>query len=142
MKKEFCPHCGQGIMRQKQSLSRTLVMILRKTAEAYKPEVHLQKDLTLTKNEYANFQKLKYWGLVRKAEKSGFWLITKIGYDFLAGKIVLPKAQWTFNNTVVGQEGGLISIQDLKLEPWGYKQREEYSQDATVMPGLESQFRF
>jgi hypothetical protein len=35
---------------------------------------HLQGDLRLTHNEYANFQKLRFHALVAKSGKPGWWL--------------------------------------------------------------------
>lgn len=139
--KHFCQNCGQSVMKHKHTLSRSLVLILLKASKSGLTPFHLQNNLNLTKNEYANFQKLKYWDLVsRDDEHSGFWQITVMGNQFLAGNFSPPKSVMTFNNKVINTEGK-VNIVDLRIEPIGYKQREEYVEDAC--PVFESpQFRF
>lgn len=144
MKKEFCQHCGQSIMQHKQSLSRSLVNILFIVANRGLPSFHLQKDVNLNHNQYANFQKLKFWGLVERDEnESGKWKITKDGMAFLFGESMLPRSVWTFNNKVTAaSQDELISIRDLKLEPFRYKKREQYIKDATPVKDLAEQNLF
>lgn len=139
----FCHSCGQSIMKHKHSLSRSLTLILSKAA-AFKGETfHLQKDLNLTKNEYANFQKLQYWHLVGKVkDQSGYWEITSFGRHFLDGTFKPVKSVWTFNNKVISTEG-VVSIFELKLEPMSFKHREEYIDDALpVFDFSNPQIRF
>ena len=138
-KKCFCQSCGQSVMKHKHTLSRSLVIILLKASTRGSSTFHLQKDLNLTKNEYANFQKLRYWDLVTKdPERQGFWSITAMGRQFMAGAYRPAKSVWTFNNRVVGMEG-TVSIFDLNLEPVHYKQREDYIDDALpVFEGAQS----
>ena len=55
------------------------------------------------------FQKLKYFGIIKKCEKSKFWQFTKIGYEFLKGNISLPKKVWVL------PENGIIDESDEKI---------------------------
>jgi hypothetical protein len=69
-------------------LTPGLVSILKKVYAAVKEKdrncIHLQKDLDLDHNEYANAQKLRYFALMVQVEgKSGYWLITAQGGRFL-----------------------------------------------------------
>lgn len=134
MEKQFCPHCGQAISAHKHGLSANMIRIMRKAAYADfvmgGGEFHLQQDLNLTKNEYANFQKLKYWGLVFKGSKSGYWRISSHGKGFLANEIRMPKWVRTFNNRVVEQSDRLISVVDCGFTALRYKRREDYARDA------------
>lgn len=130
--KQFCQHCGQSIMRHKQSLSKSLVAILVKSYESFgSKSFHLQKDLSLTKNQYANFQKLKYWVLVTRDEAhAGHWRITFEGIKFLEGTAKVSRFVWTFNNRVVDCDGPMVYYRDVTGSNSFYKKREEYASDA------------
>ena len=60
---------------------------------------NLQKDLNLTKNQYNNFQKLQYFGLVERYKKG--WEIRQKGIDFIEGKIAISDKAMTFGGEVV-----------------------------------------
>lgn len=111
-KKEFCPHCGQAVMKHRQSLTPKMIETFLRVS-TFPFDFHLQKDLNLTKNEYNNFQKLHYWKIVQQGEKAGYWRITALGHQFLAGE-KLPKVVWTFNNKVVAQGIDLFTLEQLK----------------------------
>ena len=69
-------------------LTPGLVEVLRKLIEAVKKKdqnkVHLQRDLILSHNEYANAQKLRYFALIAQVDRRpGCWLITSRGGAFL-----------------------------------------------------------
>lgn len=125
---EFCPHCGSKITARKESLSRGLMDTLYKFADATtrigKAEIHLQKDTHLTKNQYNNFQKLRYFGLVAKGSEPGKWLLTSRGRDFLLGGVV-SKHVWVQNNRVVRRSDATIKYQGI-YEPYWLK-REDYA---------------
>jgi predicted transcriptional regulator len=77
----------------------------------------VQKDLSLTKNDYNNFQKLRYHGLVAKVKaKAGYWLITKRGGQFLRNEIAIPAGVKTFRNHVEedGHTKETVRITDFK----------------------------
>lgn len=141
-KKEFCPHCGQSIMKHRQALTKGLVGILLKVANYHKTEFHLQKDVSLTKNEYTNFQKLKFWGLVKKSDKiSGAWSITGIGYKFLMNEIDLPYSVYTFNNRVVEQDSEKVFYKDTGVGIV-YSTRPDYVRDMRPMEGVREESLF
>lgn len=88
----------------KHRLTPGLVNIFMKFVEAIKSKginnVHLQDEVHLTKNEYNNFQKLRYFGLVAKGEKTGNWVLTKRGLAFVRSEE--PVSLWvgTFRNLI------------------------------------------
>lgn len=118
-KKEYCPTCGQPIMRHHHSFSQILATMLLITATKYdigKP-FHLQKNLGLTNNQYNNFQKLKYWGLIAKhfvdgKRIGGYWVLTKKAQLLIRGIIKIPKWVATFNNKPVEQSTEEINIKN------------------------------
>ena len=76
-------------------------------------EFHLQRDLDLTHNEYANFQKLHYFALcVRKEGKSGYWLITKWGGAFLRNELAIPYKVETLDNIIQRKSMEMRMIKD------------------------------
>lgn len=116
--REKCPHCGQSIMKHTHIFNKSLATILLKTAKRFSPgePFHLQKDLDLTKNEYANFQKLRYWKFVEKfrfngKRKGGYWRLTDFAVQVL-NKGSIPRSVITFNNTIVEESEEYTSISD------------------------------
>ena len=120
MDKEYCSHCGASITENTHSLSKGLVASLIKFGEAInmkgENDIHLQTEADFTKNEYNNFQKLRYWGLVHHADrensKSGRWLLTKLGGKFLRNEIGVSKKIKTLRNKKTAQWEELIFISD------------------------------
>jgi hypothetical protein len=118
--KSKCEHCGASLQVYNHTLSSGLVSALIKSIqfvqENKKNEFHLQNDLkNLTKNEYNNFQKLRFHGLVAKIEnKAGYWLITRRGGLFLRGEIGIPHNVQTFRNKVVGHSGDITTINQFR----------------------------
>src|SRR5487761_378645 len=91
---KFCDHCGAKLTGRWEHLSPGLIDTLLKFATKVKEKnanmIHLQNDLNLTKNQYNNFQKLRYFGLVAKVKdptkrKSGYWALTRKAGNFLTG---------------------------------------------------------
>jgi len=114
---EYCTCCGASMKSYHHALSSGLVSALIKSIkfvqEDNKNLFHLQNDLTsLTKNEYNNFQKLRFHGLVAKTDKAGYWLITKRGGMFLRGEMAVPKTVQTFRNEVIGHSEETVTIRD------------------------------
>lgn len=116
-----CKYCGHKLEPRKESLSRGLVDTLVKFYEAVwkcgRNDIHLQKDMYLTKNQYNNFSKLRYFGLVAKVKvagqtNSGRWLLTRRGALFLKGE---PVHKWVkvYNNHLVARSAEEITIKDM-----------------------------
>lgn len=122
--KELCPHCGASMKEYVHSLTPGLVKSLVKFGEAIKckgiNDIHLQTEVDLTKNEYNNFQKLRYWGLVHHADKenikSGRWLLTSNGSRFLKGEIKMPKKVKTFRNQKINQWTALVGVDEFDID--------------------------
>lgn len=105
-----CPHCGANMKIWKHALSLGLVLTFRKFGLAIKTkrvnDIDLQKEIELTKNEYNNFQKLRYFGLVHHVKdqdgnrKAGRWLVTRNGWAFLRGDLQIPEYVRTFRNKI------------------------------------------
>lgn len=99
-------------------LVETLVQFRNKVVEKNENKIHLQHDLYLSKNEYNNFQKLRYHALVAKYKEHGehipgYWVITKRGAEFLNGIIQVPVRVATFRNKVVAKSEEMVSAKQI-----------------------------
>ena len=117
---QHCEECGARMKRYWHTLSPGLVGTLRKFGNVVKPNnnmIHLQKHLDLDKNEYNNFQKLQYFGLVAKLVfngelRRGYWEITEDGRKFLKHDISMPKRVETFRDRIVDRSTERVWISD------------------------------
>lgn len=105
--RHICPTCGQQVLKHKHVFRKSLANLVEFTIKKTGPvhPFHLQKELNLTKNQYNNFQKLQYWGLVKKSFANGkriggFWQFTRSAVDLVNGGSV-PAWVKTYNNQPV-----------------------------------------
>lgn len=109
-KPEICNHCGQPIKQAyKEKLTKHKLSMLQ-TAAKHIIETGVNdydmRALMPGYNNYNNFQKLRYHGLVHWVKDSkgnkvrGHWLITRNGWAFLRGDIELPKYVLVKNNAI------------------------------------------
>ena len=139
MENEKCAHCGASMKIYKHSLTIGIVETLKKVALAIKTkgenDIHLQKEVELTNNQYNNFQKLRYFGLVHHVKKdgkvkAGRWLITRNGWEFLKGNMRIRRWTKTFRNQIYEVPAGdnLIEAKFIfefnKLDTREYYQKE------------------
>ena len=93
-------------------LVQILIKLIQAVKQKNKNEVHLQKDVDLTHNEYANAQKLRYFGLIAKTGNPGYWLITERGGKFLRNEIAVSYKVSTQNNHIVAKSEEVRMIKD------------------------------
>jgi hypothetical protein len=138
---ERCSHCGHINTAYVHKLNIPLVRALRQLVDFYENNhkgCNLQKDINLTKNQYNNFQKLQYFGLVNKTAHG--WFPTDLGNNFILGKekcqdisatmesIILPLTHeaWKTNS----RYPKMISVSDIDI--FSYKKREEYKLEKSL----------
>uniref|UniRef100_A0A6H1ZD22 Uncharacterized protein n=1 Tax=viral metagenome TaxID=1070528 RepID=A0A6H1ZD22_9ZZZZ len=100
---EKCQHCGHEIRAYIHKLNQPLVSALRQLVDRHEElrrSINLQKDLTLTKNQYNNFQKLTYFGLI--GHTTNGWYPTQHGIDFVYGRQSAWNRVATFRGKTVG----------------------------------------
>lgn len=100
---EKCGHCGNEIRAYIHSLNRPMAASLRQLVDRYEElrrSINLQKDLNLTKNQYNNFQKLAYFGLV--GHTTNGWYPTEHGIEFVYGRQQAWSKVATFKGQTVG----------------------------------------
>lgn len=114
-----CTECGHALGGRWETLTRggvnSLIRFYR-TIGASGGDAHLQNDVTLTKSEYTNFYRLKYWDLV-EATGGGRYKMTAFGVRFLAGRARIRKALYVMNNRVyfdrVHPENEFVTVHDI-----------------------------
>ncbi len=129
--KDKCPCCGKLMRAYCKTLDDRLVKL------AWDIAIYLQKNKRQTFNprevftnyhHILDFQKLGYWGIVARTDKSGWWKMTKKGWAFLMGKIKLPKKVWVFNKKVVLEEDVYFVGVD-NPDPRWQEERSDYTLD-------------
>lgn len=114
---DYCPTCGANLKGRWEYITRGHLTLLTKLHKAIRKHnrnsVHLQKDMELTKNEYANFQKLRYNGLVAHAPETGCWLLTRRGANFLKEEIDLPRGVLIFRNRIQKYHSTRVTVQSI-----------------------------
>ena len=129
-----CEHCGARLKEYWHSLTPGLLATLIKFARFIKNKkenkAHVINEVSFTINQCCNFQKLKYFGLVAKwvdeegGTKSGYWVLTKLGVQFLRGEIFIPKKIKTFRGSIVEKSQQAVKIGDIdpKADPYWEKE--------------------
>ena len=145
---EYCSCCGAKLTGRYERLSKGLVLnllkirakVLHESEKANKlvNKVHLSNDLNLSKNQYNNFQKLRYHGLIAhykdpitKEYESGYWIVTKRGNQFCKNELFVPKKLLIFRNRIQERSEEKINFRDVLTEentPHWY-QKEDYKMD-------------
>lgn len=121
-----CPHCGASMKQYWHRLTPGAVSALVKLLKAVhyynRNSVHLHNEMKsggdpawrLSDFEWNNFSILRFHGLAHQDEKkthrSGYWLITKRGGQFLRGEISVPKGVKTFRDKVIDHSPELVHI--------------------------------
>jgi hypothetical protein len=114
----FCECCGAKLTGRWERLSKGLVSSLLKFRNAVishqRNKIHLAEDMDLTKNEYNNFQKLRYHGMIAHCpDASGYWLLTRRGNLFCKAEIEVAKRVYIFRNRIKEKSTELIGITDV-----------------------------
>lgn len=118
----ICPYCGASLVMRWERLSKglvkTLIKFRKEVVEKNKfNRVHPRKDMNLGVTEYANFQKLRYHGLVAHVRKpdgtedSGYWLLTRRGNLFCKNQITISEKVLVFRNKIEARGTVLTNLE-------------------------------
>jgi|TARA_R110000803_G_scaffold74353_1_gene138393 hypothetical protein len=114
---KYCEHCKAKMVEYKHGFSKPLATGLWRLYKAG-GTVNL-KDLNLTRNQWDNFQKLRYWDLVAPAYRetglrmSGCWYITPVGIEFIENGTAIKKSVWTYRGETVRFAGDACFFNDM-----------------------------
>jgi hypothetical protein len=125
---ERCPCCGATIKTYTHNLNRGLLSALWKLYQKKEYSSKL-KDMDITYNQRANFQKLKYWGLVEK-HSTGIWSMTYAGVEFIQGRKEIPSHVRSFHGEFndFPEIAHLVKFDIDAVDPM-YKKRVEYANE-------------
>lgn len=122
-----CPHCGASTKEHRHSIGGKLSEILETFYSRAGDSVVRLSEMKLGRDMTDNFQKLRYWGLVAKGPKRGWWSVTPLGRRFLHGETSVPRTAVTYRGNTDRFEGGHVRFKT----GGAYKQHAEYAADAT-----------
>lgn len=124
-----CPTCGSKIKTYRHRLNTGLLSGLKELKRV--GGVAKLSEMNLTKNEFNNFQKLQYFGLVKKefldGEPTSRWMLTGLGRLFLDGLAPAPQWSETLRNSVVNCSPTMVYIFDVKVRR--YQKRADYLEE-------------
>lgn len=135
---ETCGSCGHVKTAFVHHINKPMVNALRQLVDWYertgKP-ANLQKNLDLTKNQYNNFQKLQYFGVVTRTDKG--WFPSSTGIAFIYGNTRIPSHVATVESVVLPQNHPAwdetnkkpISVDVTEIDHTCYKVRVEYQEE-------------
>jgi len=116
--------------RLSPGLVECLIIAVRVVHQKRKNRFHWHKDLALTNNQSHNFQKLRFHGLIahydEKDKKSGEWLITARGGEFLRGEKRVPAKVLIFRNEVKDHSTELVHINQFRYEVPAFQKDFQY----------------
>lgn len=108
----ICPTCGAKIVEYKHSINRTLVSCLHRL-NSLGGRARLDK-MQLDNTQFANFQKLRYFGLAVPTNEHNEWQITNLGVWFLQGRIQVSRFVITKNAVVIRKSQEVVFINEVK----------------------------
>ena len=133
-----CTCCGATIVKYRHKFNKGMAIGLYRLAQAGGVE-HLKR-LKLAYNQRTNFQKMQYWGLVRKLKASsgggrtkGYWELTDKGRMFVNNEITIPYYAWSYRGKPVETEGEPCSINEFAYLPETYDEFEDYAETSVPM---------
>ena len=138
-KDQYCEHCGAKVVEYKHNFSAALADGLYQLYLSQ--QAMFLTDLNLTRYQWTNFQKLRYWNLVDQAKDpitkkaTGAWKITRLGFDFIENpEITVFKNVWTFRGQPTRFDGEKVQFNAVHEK--FYKKREQYAQEAVLHGGF------
>lgn len=122
-----CPCCSQMAKVYRRTINtgmaRSLIAMYLHGQDR-QSWVHLP---TVIGRRSAEEGKLRYWKLVEERPgtrddggHAGFWRLTDLGRQFVAGQVTVPKYARVYNGKLLGLDGPQISIRDALGERFNY----------------------
>lgn len=134
---ERCPYCDASMVVYKHTMNKPLLQALAKLDAA--GGIANLKTLGLTRNQWDNFQKMKYLGLVEQvadetgARKKGVWAVTPLGKRFVRSEASIQKSARTYRGEVIELIGPYVHACYLDGD-YSFKKVEEYRKEAEAAP--------
>jgi hypothetical protein len=125
MKKQVkrCEHCDAKMVSYRHAFNKGLASGLFELHISGGGPISL-RNLKLTRTQWTNFQKLRYWDLVEKTGVDGEWKITTKGNEFITSGTSIQKWVWTYRGQTDKFEGDTCFFNDIH-EP-KFDKKEDY----------------
>ncbi len=125
-KGETCPCCKQKVKMYSRKINSGMVLFLiglykltKRNGRQYFSNTFVMQEMNLTATSL-DYSVLKHFGLIAenfntdtKKKKSGEWMITNLGLEFIEGKVSIQENVLLYNNRVNGFEGRKVEIKDV-----------------------------
>lgn len=142
---EVCDCCGSVVTAYTHCINVALVKALRQLVDYYEQEkkpCNLQKRLNLTHNQFTNFQKLQYFGLVLRTIDG--WYPTEKGIGFIAGELSIKNPVATFKNEVLSynheawktHKAEPVDLWVNDIDQFSFKKRSDYQSEKSLQTNL------
>jgi hypothetical protein len=123
-----CPHCEAKMVEYRHTFNKGLAQGLYELFAVGGGPINL-RSLKLTRTQWTNFQKLRYWGLVSRTREDGEWTLTAKGFDFITQGITIPKWVYTYRGDTVRFEGDACVFNEIHSPK--YDKKPDYVATAT-----------
>ena len=128
---EKCPHCEAKMVNYVHSLEsgtlvKALMIFYSHTRNGIKSVNPAKTEMT--KNQYNNFQKLRYWDLVERVGHNGLWKMTYLGIEFVQGRVAVPLQALSYRGEWKEYRGSLSKIYE--INGMEYLKAKDYAKNA------------
>jgi hypothetical protein len=127
---ETCPCCAQFAKVYRRKISGTMARRLRDFRTAVPAGEFGHLPTVLGRGSDGEFAKLRYWGLIAEERRlrrddggrAGFWKVTQLGEDFIAGRITVPMYAHVYDGRRLSLSGKEVSFVETLGEPFDYSE--------------------
>lgn len=132
-----CPCCGQWVKLYKRKLNSGMARVLIHIYHIDKTKTDDFHWIKITEEVLARganpatmeYSKLKYWDLLEErgdagvdTKSAGYWRITKLGRDFVEGKVTLPRYVFIYDNKLLESSFEQTSIREALGDKFSYRE--------------------
>ena len=112
-----CPCCGRFAKNYRRTLTAKMAHGLTRIEETH-PKGWFDAKSLFKRSSARDWSVTKHWGLVKaKPGKAGIWKLTKLGRQFVRGKVEVHRRATVFNDKCLGLDGDMVTIQDVRAIP-------------------------
>lgn len=123
-----CDHCGQTVRLYKHRPNVQHVRVLRRLAEVVRESGENKinfDEIAGTFAQKSQRSKMRQHGLIARYKEDGHqvrntWLITRKGFNFLAG-VPIQETVVVYNNLVIGHEGNMVTVEQITDQPGDFQ---------------------
>jgi hypothetical protein len=126
-----CECCGRFAKVYKRRINSTMARQLIALYNLGGTEKYIHTSDLVVRCGTGDFAKARFWGLIYQSEEipvdgakmNGKWRLTKLGVDFVEGKLLVPEFALILFDKKIGSDGKQVTIQDC-LESKGFNYQE------------------